>query len=96
MLIFSLSITPKIALHSLVANHKDTHSHSDGRTDQLNKAGFSCDCNNQVVESPFLDYSLPAQLVAPVFFSDYQATAFQPFRSATHIIFGLRGPPAIS
>ncbi|HVU98709.1 MAG TPA: hypothetical protein VHE34_25980 [Puia sp.] len=39
--LFALAITPKIAIHALVAHHTDTHpSLKYGNADQYNEAGF--------------------------------------------------------
>src|ERR1700735_5106138 len=57
--LFALAITPKIALHALVAHHTDTHLRlNNGGADQLNKAGFHCATDDLVVEFPFLQHAL--------------------------------------
>lgn len=95
LLVFAFGMTPKIALHYLTAHHKDTHFlTTNGNTDQLNIAGFHCDCDNQVVESPFLDYSINIPVEAPVALSIHPIPDYQTFHSGEHLIFGLRGPPS--
>ena len=57
--LFALGITPKVAIHALVADHTDSHlSLKYGQADQYNYAGFHCATDNLVVEFPFLHYSL--------------------------------------
>jgi hypothetical protein len=93
LLIFSFSITPKIVLHSLVAHHKDIHSRSHSKTDQLTQAGYHCDCESLVVELPYLD--LPPyvpQDVAECFLTLQIRTKDQIYLIG-HFIFGFRGPP---
>jgi len=94
LVLFALSITPKIAVHALVAHHKDSHlvvSHD--KTDQINKAGFHCQVDNLVVELPYLSYPISIPLVIPVSFRTYQIRIDHPFYSSNHFIFRLRGPP---
>ncbi|HEY4062084.1 MAG TPA: hypothetical protein VGM30_09300 [Puia sp.] len=97
LVLFALSVTPKIAIHALVAHHTDTHPalHHD-EADQLNKAGFHCSIDNLVVESPFLDYSVAIVLGIPPSFPVYRPAPLKGWLSSTHFIFGLRGPPAIA
>jgi hypothetical protein len=58
--VFAFSITPKIALHDFVANHKDTPIKSNAQKQaQLHNAGFNCNADNLVVESPFTDPQEP-------------------------------------
>lgn len=93
--LFALSITPKIAIHALVAHHTDTHLALDhGKTDQFNQAGFHCAIDNLVVESPFLDHTISITLEILPSFPAYQPASLEDRLSSVHILFGLRGPPA--
>jgi hypothetical protein len=94
LLTFTFSITPKILLHTLVAHHKDIHFNIGGKTDQLIKAGYQCDCESQVVVLPYLDWSpsIP-QDIAECFISAPIRTKDRIF-PVRHFIFGFRGPPA--
>jgi len=93
-MLFSLSITPKVFIHALVAHHQDVHLSivHDG-ADQLNKAGFHCNIENLVVELPCLSFPLSFELEVPQFFGDHRAVEGHAFYSSGHFIFGLRGPP---
>jgi hypothetical protein len=94
--LFALAITPKLAIHALVAHHTDTHhSLKYGQADQYNSAGFNCDTDNLVVECPFLYYPLDIALGLQPVYPEYRpAVLAQPIATA-HPLFGLRGPPAL-
>ena len=93
--LFALGITPRIAIHALVAHHTDTRLSLDyGKADQYNKAGFHCATDNLVVEFPFLDHSLTIQLAPPPSFPAQQPATLEEPLSSAHLLFGLRGPPA--
>jgi hypothetical protein len=93
--LFALGITPKIAIHALVAHHTDTHlSLKYGQADQYNKADFHCSTDNLVVEFPFLDYSLIHKLGLPPVHPAYRAVVLARPIAEDHPLFGLRGPPA--
>src|SRR6202012_3299214 len=51
--LFALAMTPKIAIHALIAHHQDVHLRVDVN-DQLNTASFHCATDNLVVELPFI------------------------------------------
>jgi hypothetical protein len=91
--IFTFSITPKQWLHDVIANHKDSYAYSvDGRI-ILTTAGFHCNCDNLVVQSPFIHYDGPAELKAPAFFVLHQTASINNLISAHHFFSELRGPP---
>jgi hypothetical protein len=62
--LFLLSITPKKILHDLVACHTDTSSSSTQKNTPVavEKAGFHCQLDNLVAESPF---EKPKQISSP-------------------------------
>ena len=94
LLTFTLSVTPKILLHSLVAHHTDTHFHIGGQTDRVAKAGYHCDCESQVVVLPYLDLAAynPQQIAARLL--PFQSRGGDQIYPVGHFIFGFRGPPA--
>ncbi|MDO6435275.1 hypothetical protein Q4E93_31955 [Flavitalea sp. BT771] len=96
--LFTLSIMPRILVHSLVAKHKDVHlsvlSMGNDGPDQVNKASFHCNVESLVVELPCLWHPFSIQLTVPRQFQEYQVAADHQFHSFCHFIFGLRGPPA--
>jgi hypothetical protein len=93
LLIFSLSITPKLFLHDLVAHHKDLSYPSHQHTDQINTAGFHCDRESQVVELPYISHVICIHLIVPGSFHTYQTRADHQVYFLPHFIVGLRGPP---
>lgn len=95
LVLFALGITPKLALHDVLANHKDRTSIIDTHTgDQLSKTGFNCKCENQVAESPF---TTPVETVLASLFSLHekpQSPSLYAFYASPYFFFELRGPPA--
>jgi len=93
---FLLSITPKMLLHSISANHKDQpYKKTDGSL-QYNSSGFNCDCNSVVATSPFTGTSHKFELPKLVHFSSYREKPPVSLSSSDHFYFKLRGPPAIA
>ena len=96
LLIFTMSITPKVFLHDLTADHKDEvsvvlHCHDQ----HLDKVGFTCDCNNLVSTSPYtvepvLNIPEPQAIVLVGYTPSYAEKVY----AATTIFSSLRGPPA--
>jgi len=96
LIVFAFSVTPKILLHNLVADHRDTpRSHNNSKQNQLSKTGFNCNCENLVVESPFVNDFVPFNLSIASQFANRQFVYNDDFRSVNHFYFELRGPPAI-
>jgi len=95
LLLFQFSITPKLLLHDLVADHQDTPlSANNEKNPQFHLAGFNCACENQVVESPFIEDSILTENFIPVIVSDRFSSSVGGFVSAPFLYLGLRGPPA--
>jgi len=95
LLLFVFSITPKQFLHDLIVQHKDDYSSiSKGSLPALNKVGFQCDCNNQVVQMPYIVHP-DFQLSHPALdhFTTYHSLTFG-YTSADTRFSSLRGPPA--
>jgi hypothetical protein len=95
LMLFTLSITPKLYLHAIFADHTDTvfKKQNDGKP-QVSKSGFACDCNNQVATSPFTEHD-GANItgILPVYQSFIPYFPSQIIAS-TKFYFELRGPPA--
>ena len=93
--IFAFSITPKIILHNVVANHKDTPFASNSeKKAQINKAGFNCNCDNLVVESPFTDQHEPFEIIINHFFLPPIIKNINSVKTVVQYYPALRGPPA--
>jgi hypothetical protein len=93
LLVFTLGITPKKTLHNWFANHEDSTSKiPEGKTQQLTKAGFNCNCENLVAESHFIAPSIP--LLVNIF-SAYSFFSVQEPSFISQSLFhnNLRGPP---
>lgn len=88
-------MTPRKDLHDFLANHHDTPvKHGVPGTTGLHTAGFHCNCESLVVESPFIG-GLP-----PVYGETIATGACCPpsvvvkrLFSVTLLSTGLRGPP---
>lgn len=95
LLLFVVAVSPKIAIHALVAHHTDTHVRlMYGNTDQLNTFGFHCATDQLVVESPFVQYSFSFLPEIPCLYVVHRSPELEVPHTADHPLFGLRGPPA--
>ncbi|HLY72365.1 MAG TPA: hypothetical protein VKR53_21690 [Puia sp.] len=95
--VFAFSVTPKLLLHNLIANHQDTPVKSSANPNaQLNIAGFNCGCDNLVVESPFVEHSISSDIDAPKIFSAHIVAEVNRFISVNEFYFELRGPPSLA
>jgi hypothetical protein len=93
--VFAFSITPKIILHNVVANHKDTPFASNfEKNAQFSKAGFNCSCDNLVVESPFTDDYDPLHVIINTFYPAQIIKDVNSFDNTVYFYPALRGPPA--
>jgi hypothetical protein len=93
--VFAFSITPKQALHDWLANHTDkTSSKLAGDKALVSTAGFNCDCDNLVAESPFTATVSQFEFTPPQVFTPRQAFHPHTFYAVTQFFFSLRGPPA--
>ncbi|HMH23769.1 MAG TPA: hypothetical protein VK563_18415 [Puia sp.] len=96
LLLFLLGNTPKKTLHDLFAHHKDLSGRSGGEASkaQVGNKGFSCNCESQVVESPFTQVITHLELIVP---SVNRPEKFSTIGNAWHRLpssyAGLRGPP---
>jgi hypothetical protein len=92
LVVFAYSITPKIVLHNLVANHIDKGKVLNGHLDELSASGFNCKCDNLVAESPFV----PAEIFSYQVYTTYISalcTEDITFSSFDKLFSQLRGPP---
>jgi hypothetical protein len=95
LVVFGFSVTPKILLHNLVADHRDTpRTQNYTNEQQLSKTGFNCNCDNLVVESPFVNNYVPIELQLTRQFFETQIVYIDRFYSVDFFYFKLRGPPA--
>lgn len=96
ILLFAFSITPKIMLHDLVANHKDRpFTANDSNSKEFDVSGFHCHVDNLVVESPFLGECLAPALIPRLVHKPVFSLTTHRFHFTAHFYFALRGPPAV-
>ncbi len=96
VLVFAFSILPKKTVHDLFATHKDSSfSFNDSKDQQISWAGFHCNCENLVVESPFIDNHLPTMMEILPDHSIQYVEHFTVYHKQYIGFTALRGPPAI-
>ena len=95
LVIFSLSITPRVFLHELLADHQDMVLKGKQQGDYIGKDGFTCDINDLVATSPFTQVQETVQISSPTVYHHpvawFRETSFQfapPYIDS-------RGPPSL-
>jgi len=96
LLIFAFSATPKIFLHNLLANHTDGSSIAGGKMQEFAVASFHCDCENLVVELPYIDNPVHLLLAIGNSYRLFRIKTGNSLSLSPYFIFGFRGPPANS
>ncbi|HEX8332810.1 MAG TPA: hypothetical protein VF622_09310, partial [Segetibacter sp.] len=92
LIVFAYSITPKLVLHNLVANHTDKKKVLNLNTTELSATGLNCKCDNLVAESPFVPEEVHINNVITSFFT-FPAIPESRFYSSSGLFSELRGPP---
>lgn len=91
--VFTLGITPKKTLHTLLANHTDnTKKSGNEKTQQLNTAGFNCKCDDLVAESSFLA-GISYLDINKTYYASFIEYNRSSFYSLSLFFFNRRGPP---
>ena len=93
--LFTFSATPKQWLHDIFADHKDFYSNAVGDHIQFIKSGFHCECDNLVVNTPFIHVEGPKELTISKIFPAYEVTDITNWNAGHYFLFHLRGPPAV-
>lgn len=96
-MLFAYGITPKITLHNLVASHRDGRGKTslpDPNSTQLSKAGFNCQCDNLIIESPFVAATEPLVITPQVCYLVFCDAVVADVYSSSVFHNALRGPPA--
>lgn len=97
LLLFVFSITPRLYLHELVANHQDVTVCSSSEEDQMAAAGFRCDTHDQVAESPFTSHGFQLAIAPPILYPTATTQhLIANLRLKAPVISTLRGPPAMA
>jgi len=95
LVLFAFSVMPKMVLHNLIANHKDSCHFANDHADKIQKAGHHCHPEDLVVAYPYLQ-ACPSDLVStlPDFPHQY-AECPNDFHTSPQFFFELRGPPSL-
>jgi hypothetical protein len=84
-------------LHDLIADHKDAPFASSTTAQQLSSnSGFRCNCDDLVVESPFISDFTPIEIAPSSGYAAHVASHNDDFKFLHHFYFELRGPPSFS
>jgi hypothetical protein len=97
LVLISLATTPKLVLHNIFANHRDS-SFQLGKEGHANLANAAINCHIQdlVVEAPFINHSIAEISTPAVSFKLPYTESVASLLSLTDFYFELRGPPAIA
>jgi hypothetical protein len=97
LVLFAFSNTPKKILHDLLADHKDSPVKTrDSKTPQLDVSGFRCNCDNLVVESPFLDEGPGPEIIITSFYLALPVETVNNLSLVHPDDATLRGPPVVA
>jgi hypothetical protein len=95
LLLFTISAVPKMYFHSAMVHHQDIAecSYADKSSAHIDKDGFNCDIDQQLISFPFLGsfVSLKLQPVTVAYPGFAQAPV--PDLFSVSILSGSRGPP---
>ncbi|MEJ7609659.1 MAG: hypothetical protein WKF88_00630 [Ferruginibacter sp.] len=93
ILVFALSITPKIVLHNMFAGHIDTVPRKDSKVPlEVSTTGFNCDKDGVVATSPFVADGTILYSFSFHYFSPYVPGQVA-LSAAVPVFDPLRGPP---
>jgi hypothetical protein len=96
LLLFTVSITPKIYFHDVVANHKDvftTCSHSEKPKACLHQQGYNCELSDPIISSPYLSVAISTWSLPEIYFAIASASAIASNKQECLIHKESRGPP---
>ncbi|NII23707.1 hypothetical protein HB364_01350 [Pseudoflavitalea sp. X16] len=96
LVLFAFSITPKKTLHDWIVSHTDGVSTTKSDAAQVTKAGFNCNHQNLVAESPFTADSQYIDLTLSRAYAILSAALSSRVYATDLFFHSLRGPPAIS
>lgn len=92
LLVFAYSITPKIVLHNIVADHVDKNKVLSDSQTEVSSAGIHCKIDNLVAESPFVAAAAVENSVQSFHSSSFFETQTR-CSSFAQLFAALRGPP---
>jgi hypothetical protein len=97
LVLISLATTPKLLLHNIFANHKDSSFQlSKDSHARLANAVINCHTQDLVVEAPFINYSIDEQSSPITSFKLLYKETVPSLLFLTDFYFELRGPPVVA
>jgi hypothetical protein len=95
LVVFALSITPKVVFHEVLAEHKDSLlcQDKDKTAPHFHLPAFHCSFDDLVVTSPYLSIDFPPAPERPVFFKINSFGFFTFASSFSFLHRESRGPP---
>lgn len=96
LVLFAFSTMPKKLLHDWIVNHKDgVVVKKSAGADEISKAGFNCNIQNLVAESPFTSDSASITFDVPLVYNPVAGSFSSQVHSAAVFFYSLRGPPSV-
>jgi hypothetical protein len=96
LLLFMLSIMPKLYLHDIFATHQDLIRNSGQTQPGIIKDGYSCDVNDLVATSPFTESEKVTVFNPEIDFAVFHTRYTSQIATAAPECFSLRGPPVLA
>lgn len=96
LMLFVLSIMPRLYLHDVFASHKDIANDISQHLTTIEKDGFSCDLNDLVATSPFTEASTTIVFNTEIDFPVLHTRYTSQIATAAPECFSLRGPPMLA
>jgi hypothetical protein len=96
LLLFTLSIMPKLYLHDVFAAHHDKIGNAGHSQPGIIKDGYSCDVNDLVATSPFTGTEKIAAFNPEIDFPVLHTRYTSQIATAAPECFTLRGPPVLA
>ena len=96
LLLFTLSIMPKLYLHDIFAAHQDIITNTNSSEPGILKDGYSCDINELVATSPFTETDKQVVVSPEIEFPVLHTRYTSQIATAAPECFTLRGPPMLA
>jgi len=95
LLLFTISITPKLYFHDAIANHRDVSScnHPGKPKTCIHQQGYNCQVNDPIVSSPYLSVAISSCSLPEINFGAALAPFIISFLQDCFIHTESRGPP---
>lgn len=96
LLLFTLSIMPKLYLHDIFATHQDLITNNGQTQPGILKDGYSCAVNDLVATSPFTETEKVTLFNPEIHFPVLHTRYTSQIAAAAPGYFTLRGPPVLA